>query len=253
MGILDAVDRTFEKFVDAIMDSDGVATRWDNLTRVLVDIGIDQVNYAFLDTAAAERMNAPVRFLSTMRPEWIQYYGDNRLDIRDPHVRFLRNGNMKAYVWTHKDNEKLENPDERETVFTAVDEGLNCHMQVTLPDSEGNSALPVAGMLLGSSLKERDFRGTIKGLESKLITMAYLFHNRSLGEMKRMSHEARRLSVRERDCLTYLTRGLRIDAIAAKLNLSRPTVELHLSNARRKLKATTIHEAIAKAIRWQEI
>jgi DNA-binding CsgD family transcriptional regulator len=57
-----------------------------------------------------------------------------------------------------------------------------------------------------------------------------------------------RLTPRERECLTWLAIGLRHDRIAEKLGITRPTVELHLANARRKLDARTREQALARAV-----
>jgi DNA-binding CsgD family transcriptional regulator len=57
-----------------------------------------------------------------------------------------------------------------------------------------------------------------------------------------------RLSPRERECMTWLAIGLRYDRIAERLGIARPTVELHLLNARRKLGAKTREQALAKAV-----
>jgi DNA-binding CsgD family transcriptional regulator len=56
------------------------------------------------------------------------------------------------------------------------------------------------------------------------------------------------LSPRERECLAWLAIGLRHDRIAEKLGITRPTVELHLANARRKLNARTREQALARAV-----
>jgi DNA-binding CsgD family transcriptional regulator len=56
------------------------------------------------------------------------------------------------------------------------------------------------------------------------------------------------LSPRERECLTWLAIGLRHDRIAERLGITRPTVELHLANARRKLDARTREQALARAV-----
>ncbi len=61
------------------------------------------------------------------------------------------------------------------------------------------------------------------------------------------------LSQREIDCLRFLATGHRIDKIATHTGLARVTVELHLRNARLKLAAATLHEAVAKAVRQQVI
>jgi DNA-binding CsgD family transcriptional regulator len=56
------------------------------------------------------------------------------------------------------------------------------------------------------------------------------------------------LRPRERECLAWLALGLRHDRIAEKLGITRPTVELHLANARRKRDARTREQAPARAV-----
>lgn len=57
-----------------------------------------------------------------------------------------------------------------------------------------------------------------------------------------------RLSRREIECLEWVARGLQDDRIAARLNISRSTVRLHISTARRKLKARTREQALVRAV-----
>lgn len=56
------------------------------------------------------------------------------------------------------------------------------------------------------------------------------------------------LSPRELQCLEALARGLQDSQIAEALSISRPTVRLHLANARRKLKSVTREQALARAV-----
>lgn len=56
------------------------------------------------------------------------------------------------------------------------------------------------------------------------------------------------LTPRELECLGWLARGLRQDALAAKLTLSVATVEMHIVNARKKLGAQTATQAVAIAV-----
>jgi DNA-binding CsgD family transcriptional regulator len=61
------------------------------------------------------------------------------------------------------------------------------------------------------------------------------------------------LSARERECLSLLAAGLRPDAIADRLHVAKVTVDMHLSNARRRLGANTMIEAVARAVQTQQI
>src|SRR5690606_32498537 len=57
------------------------------------------------------------------------------------------------------------------------------------------------------------------------------------------------LTARERDVLARFAQGLRPDRIADRMKLSKRTVDMHAANARRKLGARTLAEAVAKGIR----
>ena len=61
------------------------------------------------------------------------------------------------------------------------------------------------------------------------------------------------LSQRERDCLSFLANGLRVSRIAERMAISEVTVELHLRNARRKMKAATTPQALARAMLTGEL
>ncbi|WP_425407615.1 response regulator transcription factor [Hwanghaeella sp.] len=61
------------------------------------------------------------------------------------------------------------------------------------------------------------------------------------------------LTDRERECLSWLAKGLRTGRIAERFGLADVTVALHLSNARKKLGATTRDQAMAQAIMLQLI
>ncbi len=61
------------------------------------------------------------------------------------------------------------------------------------------------------------------------------------------------LSPRERDCLRLLAQGQRPKSIGHELNIATVTVDLHLRNARLKLGARTMAEAVAMAMRAREI
>lgn len=65
---------------------------------------------------------------------------------------------------------------------------------------------------------------------------------------ERAPTRVRPLSLRERECLLWLSRGLRTSAIADRLGIAQITVNLHFKGARRKLSAATREEALAKAI-----
>lgn len=61
------------------------------------------------------------------------------------------------------------------------------------------------------------------------------------------------LTARERDVLAGIAEGQQRKQLAFKYNISIPTVDLHLGNLRRKLGATSLHDAVGRAYRYQLI
>jgi len=57
------------------------------------------------------------------------------------------------------------------------------------------------------------------------------------------------LTSREAQCLAGIAEGLTNSDVAVKLQISTPTVALHLQNAKRKLGAATREHAVALAIK----
>lgn len=237
--------------VDLIEASD-VASRWAVFTNYLNDLGLDQVNYGILDTSMADRLDAPVDFLSTMRPDWLEFYAEQRFDLNDPHVVFVRNNNLRPYYWGESALKRLEDEEQHKVVAHTCEAGLKSQLSVTMPDPFG-SLKPLGGMTLGSSMCESQYHKAIAGHEGELVALANLFHSLSIGAVRKKQYGIGDLSERERDCLSYIAGGMRLDAIANKLGIAKVTVEMHLKNARSKMKSATLAEAVAKAILFNEI
>jgi DNA-binding NarL/FixJ family response regulator len=60
--------------------------------------------------------------------------------------------------------------------------------------------------------------------------------------------EFRSLTAREKECLEGLAHGLNNAGIAKLLHIALPTVVMHVSNARKKLGASTREQAVARAV-----
>jgi len=242
----------FGDVFSSLVNAPDVDMRWQVLTHSLAQFGMDQINYGVLDTVAASRLNAPVRFLSTMSPSWLEFYSDQRLDANDPHVSYVREGFRAPYRWGESALKHLSDDRQSHVVALTVEAGLRAQLSVSLLGPFSTSS-PIAGFTLGSSLKERDLFSAIAGKEMEILTAAHIFHTLSIGEILRNLNACDPLTTRERDSLRLLADGHRIDAIADKLAIARVTVELHLRSARRKLRANTLPQAVARALAFGEI
>jgi DNA-binding CsgD family transcriptional regulator len=242
----------WQSALEDIVRSNSVQHRFETLVTAFGQLGFDELNYGYFDPAAANTEEAEVLFLSTMDRGWLDYYADRTLHFSDPLVRFVRAGNVAPYLWSADAMKHSDDPDVRSTSMEINEAGLASALMFPMMSASGQMR-PIAAVTFGSSLSGDEIAKSTKGLEPYLISMANLFHQRSHGPMVRETLGIRILSPRERDCLSLLARGHRAERIAEHLGLARVTADLHLRQARIKLHARTMPEAVAKALRFGEI
>ena len=226
--------------------------RWSRFTGLTGALGADQVNYGLFDTFSFRRDEAPVNFISTMSADWISYYGERRFDLHDPHVIEARAGKRTHYRWREDWTERLSDDHLRDVANQTSEAGLRAQIHVVLPDPLGISG-SIGGITIGSSLRPDEYFASVGDQGQMLVAAAILFHQQTIGEMRRQQVGAQALSTRERDCLTYAALGLRTTRIAERLGVSDVTAELHLRNARNKLKTKTTAQAVARAIIFGDV
>lgn len=230
---------------DALASAPTAEERWASFAKGLAAVGLDQINYAFLDFATYERMEArgdPA--MSTMRRDWIEHYTERRYDMDDDIVAHVRAGRFepKFYRLSRKDQLTHRNMAEE-----AREAGLQAGLLVPLPGPWG-SALPAAGIVIGSSLGEDETARIVADNGATLIALAHVLHTGMSGELLRRRSGAAPLTCRERDCLQLTAKGMRTSQIADRFAIAEVTVGLHLRTGRQKLGARTLPEAVAKAM-----
>jgi DNA-binding CsgD family transcriptional regulator len=242
----------FQGLMLAMIEAEGPRRRFHVLSDAMGAIGINQINYGFFDPAATVTADAEVIYVSTMRTDWLEYYQDRALHLTDPHVVKVRRGNLLPYHWGEAQVASLDDPAMRRAADETREAGLSAAICVPMAGAF-DPTRPVAGMTLGSTLSEAELSRLTAGIGSHIVALAHAFHTLSLGALTRERMGIPPLTSRERDCLSYVAQGLRQDSLAWRMGLSRATVEMHLGNARRKLKARTLPEAVARALVYGEI
>lgn len=234
----------------ALIEAGTPEAKWEALTSGLSSVGLDQVNYSFLDLGTFSRMDARGQpAMSTMRADWIAHYTSRQYDMNDDIVAHVRAGRFDPKFY------RLSRPDhfgDRDIAEEAREAGLQSGLLIPLPGPWGDS-LPAAGVLMGSSLGEDEAARITRAHASHLIALAHVLHTALSGELLRRRAGAVDLSDRQRECLQGVARGLRAGQVADRLMIKEVTVNLHLRDARRKLGARTLPEAVAKALLYQKI
>ena len=236
----------------ALGNGQAVQDHWDSLVAFMGRHGADLINYAVLNTLSDERDVARVTQFSNMDPTWIEFYLEQKMDLDDPHVHYVRNRNHNPYRFDEDAALRLSDERAREILLMARDAGLKAQLSVIAADPKG-AVDPIGGMTIGSSLRSPDYFSAISGKEDLLLSAALLFHNHCIGEIRREQVGARSLTARERDVMAYVALGLRTSRIGERMGLADVTVEMHLRNARQKLRAATTSQAVARAMIFKEI
>ena len=221
----------------------------------LKGVGFHDFNYGFFDTSGAPLVNAPVAFTSTMAPDWIDYYGNHRLDLIDDIANHVRGGSLKPIFAGNGLRHFIEAPTQpvKEIYDMAQEVGFVSAIGMRLPAPSDNREL-VSGICLVSSLKGKRFLENWGQHSTEVLLLINLVQQRIGGFLGgRAKNDGLMLSARERDCLLYLAAGHRVVRIAEKLSLAEVTVHTHLRAARKKLGAQTLPQAIALAISAGEL
>lgn len=232
------------------MEAGTPQAKWCALASGLAEVGLDQINYAFLDIGTFSRMDARGDpSMSTMRPDWIAHYSGQRYDLDDDIVAHVRAGRFDPKFY------RLSRPEhfgQRDIAEEARSAGLECGLLTPLP-GPWNDNLPAAGIVMGSSLGEDEAARITQTYAPELVALAHVLHTSLSGELLRRREGAAALSDRQRDCLQGVANGLRAQQIADRLMIKEVTVNLHLRDARQKLAARTLPEAVAKAMLYNMI
>lgn len=241
-----ALSKTFESLIGAASPQ----AKWSALTSGLADIGLDQINYAFLDLGTYDRMDARGDpSMSTMRADWINHYSAHRYDLDDDIVGHVRAGRFDPKFYRLGRSDHFA---QRDIAEEAREAGLESGLLTPLPGPWSDN-LPAAGIVMGSSLGEDEGARITQAHAPQLVALAHVLHTSLSGELLRRREGALALSDRQRDCLQGVAAGLRAGQIADRLMIKEVTVNLHLRDARRKLAARTLPAAVAKAMLYQMI
>lgn len=194
---------------------------------------------------------------SNMTPAWLEEYEACNYDAHDyvlleAHKR-QEPEVMMGLKWSRSTADRPDvSPETRQVLRGAADAGLVSAISFwgrteQFSDCPGGR---VFGLSIGAPEKTEEHVETLfRDRQNELLIAAFAM----LPVLRPMAERARggfrgHLTPREREVLLRFSQGLRPERIAEKLGLARVTVDLHAANARRKLSAQTVAEAVAKAI-----
>jgi DNA-binding CsgD family transcriptional regulator len=200
-----------------------------------------------VDTLAAGEIDLRdkglVVFFALAWPEaWTRFYVGRRLHEHDPVLACLEHYGG-PFTWGDMRRDRRFSGLTQDTFDRARDHGWTDGLVVPIPRGAGRYGL------VSLAARRDDFSPEAKGVIS-LMAIAFHQHVRALALMEGFPRPPAGLTDRERECLQLIARGLSDKAIAQDLGIAEVTARSYFEGARRKLKAHTRPETVAKAASW---
>lgn len=233
-----------------------VQTAYGHLVALASSLGIDHVNLALVSRDAD---GPPITHMwSTMPSSWIDEYFECGMSAHDYAVRGLLDSpdwpGFSRIEWDAPSVLRTGHPPPatRQVLAGSADAGMGQALAFGIDLSQSSlDAATSFGCAIGVEQHRgrQSFFEHVRGIEDLMVTACFAMLPLLSRFQRRHRLGVHVLSRREREVLQFLAAGLRPDAIAERLRIARVTVDLHLTRARRKLRARTPAEAIATAIR----
>jgi len=243
-----AVGKLFENFVDNLTTFPDAGAIWEHTAGFAQELGFSTCSLTMACRSGNGLQSS--YFRSGLSEEFDRAYLDEGLVNYDPFLLFSCNSLSAKKVGT-EDLSCFKGASAMHQMFLD---------QVADAGASNGIAIPVRtsreehfGGWLFSSNDKRDMFDFLNQVHGREIHLAGVLAYERLAATGFGHGANNRLSARERECLLWLCRGLRVSRIAAKLSIGDSAVNLYISNAKRKLGARTREQAIARAIFSGEI
>lgn len=238
---MNAVENTFQEFVDAIRTAGDVNAFERVATRLAQKLGFQR--FAYLSLAG----DTPV-LISSYPKTWTSRYFDLGYHQLDPVVLRAR-VERDLFSWGGEAHAPAGNRAQRQFFDEATSFGIRSGITVPIRGGFGR----FAAFTMATGDREIDLDRLV-GEWRDIVHQAGLYYHvhvaaRLDGALVPQLHATSELTQRERQCLAWTAQGKTVADIAVLVAIAPRTVVFHLENARRKLGAASIAQCVAVALR----
>jgi LuxR family transcriptional regulator, activator of conjugal transfer of Ti plasmids len=238
----------FQTFVDRLADASDRENLSEALVRFADALGI--ARFAYLDFRSPGA-HLPL-YLTNYPTEWVYHYISRRYQEIDPVVIRSRHS-VLPFFWDQGmssiDDRVAECAERRRFFGEAAEFGIQCGLSIPVHGGHGQAMISLV-----SDRKPATARSDIENHRDILHLASMYFHVHARRKLEGpVPLDPPRLSPAEIACLQWVARGNRPWDIGEKLALPNGTVLFHLKNARQKLQASTLSQAVAVALYYQLI
>lgn len=184
-------------------------------------------------------------YLTTYPEPWVRHYVSRRYHEIDP-VLIQAQRDSAPFLWDCQKPYSVASAEQQRLFDEAAEFGIDRGLTFPVHTGDGD----VAVLSFFSDQKRNTLRSRFEKHRHVLHIAAMYFHASARHNLERLGDcNASLLSADETACLRWVAHGKSMREIGGILDLSRRLVASHLAAAKRKLKATTLPQAVAAALR----
>ena len=250
-----ALERLLAVMTAARADEGRIVAAYSDYVR---DLGLDHFTLGFME-GAGEASPETLRIWTSLPDAWMEEYHARQYPAHDYVLRQIgtmdANHPLAAFEWgLHMADERHVADTTRPVLRGVADAGMGAAMSFVGRHIEDGRERLFAASFGCDRRPIEETRRRIDARRNELVIAAFAMAPLLAPALDTPAYApehvaASRLSPRETDVLGRFAQGLRPDRIADRMGLSKRTVDMHAANARRKLHARTVAEAVAKAVR----
>lgn len=234
-------------WTDKFISAQTVAARWEVSQKLVAEIGGCAINTGILECQSQSLK----WFQGSMRADWMEHYLAQEYQLIDPFVSHLsRNATPIEGLCGEASRDLVGSEDELHLNRELQDAGYGYLLGMSFAgNTEGTRKfVTFCSSENASRLKDQEFSERIK-VAATLIAAFQDSLELGAEPVYFPSGVDTPLSDREIEVLRHLAQGRQNTQIAFEMGIAEITVRKHLRTARRKLRARTREEALARAMR----
>lgn len=212
----------------------------DALTQSAKVLGMEFYIFAYSEMS---QLNRPKHKAVTNASDWLKCYDEEKFSADDPVVQYVASGNTRPVFWSDLVDDKQRTTKAGRYLFMRASSfGLNDGVSTPVQTS---GVLGVLTFACSNKVEPEKKRL----IASPIVILSNAILKRFVSSVEYSQSEgSEELSSREIECLRWAADGKTAWEISAILGISERTVVFHLTNAGKKLNASSRQHAISKAI-----
>lgn len=237
-------NRVFYELMDLVEVLEGVsAERFSTIAALENSARIIGMDFYIFAYSEINQLNSPKHVAITNAEDWLRCYDEENLRADDPIVKYVAAGNKKPVFWSDLQDRKKEiSKSERYLFMRASAFGLKDGVSTPI---QSNGLFAVLSFASSEKIKTEIKRQ----IASPMFALGDVIFRRFLSSSDSPSKDIKEeLTEREIECLRWAADGKTAWEISAILCISERTVVFHLTNASKKLDASSRQHAVSKAI-----